>query len=309
MNNRIFILGAGAIGMALAVHLIQNSRDVCLVRTSRDDVQEQIVTISLTNINNETVEVQARMVSLHNIESLEGLMVITAKTYANESISEKLAQKNVQSPIIIMQNGLAIEQPYLDAGLSEIYRCVLFSASQKLNEYSVLHTPIVSSPIGIIRGSEEKLEEIVATLSTPDFQFSSELNITEVIWQKAIINSVYNTVCPLLEIDNGIFQRNSYVTDIAAGIIEECVEVASKVGVRLDSEKIKQRMLAISKISDGQNISTLEDIRNQRNTEINSLNMEIVRIAEHQNPRIPVEKTKLLGELILLKSKISRGIL
>jgi 2-dehydropantoate 2-reductase len=292
--------------MALAAHLNLENREVILVRTSRDDVVEDVITISMITADDEITEVQAKMISLEKIEHLDGIVVIAAKSYANELIAEKLTKRKIRSPIVVMQNGLGVEQPFLNGGFSEIYRCILFATSQKLEEHHIRFRPVTTSPIGVIKGNDQTLQEIVKTLHTPDFPFSAETKIQEMIWQKAILNSVFNSICPLLEVDNGIFHRDEEVTRIALEIIEECISVASAIGVKLDVEQILQQMLTISRAADGQFISTLQDIRNKRETEMKSLNMEIVRIADEQIPRIQVDKTRLLGEMILLKSEISR---
>lgn len=307
MSDRVFILGAGAIGLALAVHLKSEDREVILVRTSRDDVVEEVNTISMMNEKDELIKVQVRMISLEKRENLDGIIVIAAKSYANEMIAKKLGKKKIQSPIVVMQNGLGIEQPFIEACISEIYRCILFSTSQMIEEYHIRYRPITASPIGVIRGNSQNLQKIVEVLNTPGFQFSAEEEIQEKIWQKAILNSVYNSICPLLEVDNGIFHRNDEVTQIALEVMEECISVTSAIGIKLDIEQLKQQMLTISKAADGQYISTLQDILNNRETEIDSLNLEIARIANKQVPRITVDKTKLLGEMILLKSEITRS--
>jgi 2-dehydropantoate 2-reductase len=64
-------------------------------------------------------------------------------------------------------------------------------------------------------------------------------------------------------------------------------------------EQIQQ----ISKGSDGQLISTLKDIRNGRETEIEFLNLEMARMAAAQHPRIDLPKTELLGKMTLAKSR------
>lgn len=56
---------------------------------------------------------------------------------------------------------------------------------------------------------------------------------------------------------------------------------------------------------DGQLISTLQDINSGRRTEIESLNLEIAAVAARLNPAIETEKTKLLGDLILIKSVLT----
>ncbi len=307
MNDRVFILGAGAIGMALAVHLELENRDVVLVRTSRDDVAEEERTISMMTIKDDLVKVDVKTISLEKLEYLDGIIVNAAKSYANEMIAKKIRKKTIQAPIVVMQNGLGVEQPFIDAGFTEIYRCILFVTSQKSEEYQIRYRPITVSPIGVIKGSEKNLLKIVELMNTPGFPFTAEEEIQEKIWQKAILNSVYNSICPLLEIDNGIFHRDNEVTQLALEVMEECIAIAAATGIKLDIEQLKQQMLTISKLSDGQYISTLQDILNGRETEIDSLNMEIARIAEGHTPRLQVEKTRLLGEMILLKSEISRS--
>lgn len=74
-----------------------------------------------------------------------------------------------------------------------------------------------------------------------------------------------------------------------------------KLKVNLTQVEIMEQLLAISKRSDGQLISTLQDIQAGRKTEIESLNLEIARIAASMQVKVP--KTELLGKMILAKSQ------
>ena len=300
----IYILGSGAIGLALAVNLINNNNKVILVKISRDDFSEEKKKISLENGHRKINTVSISMVSLNKLEDLNGTIVITAKSHVNDIIASKLLDKKVNSPLVIMQNGLGVEEPFLSKGFTEIYRCILFVTSQTISEYYVRYRPIKPSPIGIIKGDKHNLQEIVNTLSTPHFSFFFENQIQEKIWQKAIINSVFNSICPLLNIDNGIFFRNKEATQMASEIIKECIVVASAVGIILNEKEILQQVLNISEISTGQLISTLQDLINKRKTEIEFLNLEIARIAKTHNQRSQIMKTELLGKLIRIKSNL-----
>lgn len=304
IHDRIFILGSGAIGLALAVHLINHNREAILVRTSRDDVSEKKIVVSMKNVKGEITKAAINMISLSKLEELNGIIVIATKSYVNEIIALKLLKKKINSPLVVMQNGLGVEDPFIKRSFSEIYRCILFATSQTFQDYFIQYKPVAPSPIGIIKGNNHNLQKIVAMLDTPGFQFSIEERIQEKIWQKAIINSVFNSICPLLEIDNGVFFRNEEVTRIASEIIKECLLVASASGINLTADQLLQQVLKISELSNGQFISTLQDIKNKRETEINSLNLEIARIAEKLELKMHVEKTELLGRLILIKSEI-----
>ena len=61
-------------------------------------------------------------------------------------------------------------------------------------------------------------------------------------------------------------------------------------------------LLHISKTSDGQRISTYQDILHNRRTEIDTLNFAIAEIARKSNNIASVKETRLLGELIAAKS-------
>jgi len=87
-------------------------------------------------------------------------------------------------------------------------------------------------------------------------------------------------------------------------IIKECVNLAKEVQIELDMKNIEEKLLKISKSSDGKLISTLQDINNKRRTEIEFLNLEIARIAEEIGKSGLTKETKLLGELIKIKSEM-----
>jgi 2-dehydropantoate 2-reductase len=133
-----------------------------------------------------------------------------------------------------------------------------------------------------------------------------EKNIQPVIWKKAIINSVFNSICPLLETDNGVFHRDENVLAIARRVMAECIGIAAMEGISLSPDEVEESLLQISRSSDGQLISTYQDILNKRETEIETLNLEIAAIAKKWNKQNDIRETRLLGELTLLKSKLHR---
>ena len=93
---------------------------------------------------------------------------------------------------------------------------------------------------------------------------------------------------------------------LAREVIDECLAVAKKVGVGLDRAEVEQRLLQISQRSEGQLISTLVDINQGRETEIDSLNLAVARLADRLDQPELATKTRLLGELTRLKAEKSR---
>lgn len=306
MNHAtVYIIGAGAIGKVLAVFLKQNGKNVVLLRGSV--VNEPTVTshLAVELINQPRVTASVEEATLDKYDRLDGIIVITSKSFGNPELAQKLKGKTGHSPLVLLQNGLGVEQSFLDQGLEEIYRCVLFATSQPVGENVFRFQPVSESAIGVIRSNGSQLNEIVSALHTAGFPFRAEADIQKVIWKKAISNSVFNSVCPLLDIDNGIFHRHEKALTLARRIVKECVLIAREAGVNLSEEEVIENLLKISKASDGQLISTLQDIRNKRRTEIDTFNFAIADLAKKFNKESLVTETRLLGELTKLKSELN----
>ncbi|HPH45532.1 MAG TPA: 2-dehydropantoate 2-reductase [Chryseolinea sp.] len=304
-NKTIYIIGAGAIGKVLAVFLSKNGKKVILVRGSvmNEPSIKSTIHVELANHSIESAEIE--QVTLDALDELNGIVILTNKSFGNPDLALKLKEKAYGSPIVFLQNGLGVEQSFIEEGFKEIYRCVLFATSQTVAENTFRFQPVSESAIGVILGTTTQLNNIVQAVNNSQFPFKAEDHIQKLIWKKAICNSVFNSICPLLDIDNGIFYRNEKALSIAKRVIHECVAVANKANVALTEDEVVANLLIISKASDGQLISTLQDIRNKRPTEIDTFNFAIVESARANDPSQSIRETKLLGELTKLKSELN----
>lgn len=306
-QHPIYIIGAGAIGKVLAVLLKREQRDLVIIRAGIDHLEAYTEKIEVELNDTETVIAEIGIRTLSSFSILNGLVLITNKSFGNPSLATALKTKISNTPIVILQNGLNVEQPFLDQHFPGIYRAVLFATSQPIAKNKFRFIPVAASPVGIVKGNTQTLQATVEKINTSNFQFTAEENIRPLIWTKTIVNSVFNSVCPLLETDNGIFYRNEKARHIAKRIIAEGVVMATANGIALHEEEVLNRLLLISKISGGQLISTYQDLLNKRRTEIEALNLAIAGIAAELNKADMVKEINLLGELIKLKSELLNG--
>ena len=303
MMQTISIVGAGAVGKTLAVSLYQVGKSVRLIRgrPTTDSPQMQEISVELGGGN--TISAPLEVTTLDQLGELDDLVVLTTKSYSNQQMAPLLYPKAKNAHLIILQNGLQVEQPFIEQGFSNIYRGVLFMASETLNDGNVSYRQVAPSHLGTIKGNADSLPQIVKALHTHYLEFREDHHLDQIVWEKAILNTVFNSICPLLEMDNGIFHRNKQVWSLVLEVIEECVAVAAAKGINLSSEAIQNRALTISSKSDGQLISTQQDLNHGRPTEIDTLNLAIARIAEALGQGHLAPKTKILGELIKLMSQ------
>lgn len=306
MKSNIYIIGAGAIGKALAVFLKLNKKNVTLLRGSVNDQQSRIQKFRVVLHNNQELDADIEVSTLSNFPFMDGIVVLTNKSFGNNALSETLKGKIKNSPVVILQNGLGVERSFIEKDFPEVYRCVLFVTSQTISETELSFKPVSSCPVGIIKGNDNTLSHIVNELSTAYAQFRAEPDIKTTTWKKAIANCVFNSICPLLDTDNGVFHRDEKALEIATRVIEECVAIAEKHDVILTADQVVDSVLMISKSSSGQLISTLQDIRKGRRTEIETLNFEIARMAAALGKDHLAKETRLLGELVKLKSELHR---
>lgn len=298
-NTEIYIIGSGAIGKALAVFLKRENKLVKLIRGSIDNIPNIENDITVIG-KNYTFKEQVTTTTFSNLSSVNGIVLITVKTFGNNEIARKLKELKGDFAIVLLQNGLNIERPFKD--FDKVYRCVLLSTSQVTGNNEVTFKTVSASPIGNLEGKNEGLDDLITQINSPKFEFREEPNISKYVWNKVIANCVFNTICPLLEIDNGIFHRSKSAKVLAEGIVKECVSLAKEKGIILDRSEIMKSLTLISQKSDGQLISTYMDILNNRQTEIESLNLEIARTADEMELTELVKNTKLLGQLIQIKS-------
>jgi 2-dehydropantoate 2-reductase len=305
MENKIYIIGAGAVGKALAVFLRLEGKNVSIIRGSVDNIPTQMETISIQMDEGITLRADVEVSSISSHVKFDGILVITNKSFGNEYLAETLSERAINQPIVLLQNGLGVESAFVNKGFSDVHRCVLFTTCQVMGDNLVRFKPVAESLIGKINGKSDSLNHITNQLNNPIFKFRVEENIQSIIWKKAIANCVFNSICPLLDTDNGIFLRNVTVMNLGQTVIKECVNIANISGVDISENEVIESVKMISKMSDGQLISTLQDIKNRRPTEIETLNFAIVAIAQRYGKENDVTQTKLLGELTKMKADLN----
>ena len=302
MKN-VYIIGAGAIGRVLALCLQAKGSSPILVRGRSNDLPKSLETYEVEFPGHNLQKAEIPTISLGQLRMIDGPVIVTVKSFANQKVAQALKAFKNEFPIVILQNGWDVEVPFLEAGFSRIFRSVLFVTSQIEASGLVRFKPVSPSPIGVVAGETSDLDQWVGMLDTAAFPFTQEEHIEKIVWEKAMINCAFNSICPLLETDNGIFKREPTAMAMAKSVVEECIHVSRHFSLDFQVDPIMNRIQTISEKSEGQLISTLQDINFGRETEIESLNLAIAKKADKLGLGEEVKFTRALGEMTLLKAK------
>lgn len=104
MQNPIYIIGVGAIGMTLAVLLKQSGKEVVLLhgrQGSLPETEEASITVDCGH-----GIIQKASVSIRTLEQagpLNGLILLTSKSFGNRDLALRLRGKTGQSPLVLLQ--------------------------------------------------------------------------------------------------------------------------------------------------------------------------------------------------------------
>jgi len=150
MAERIYIIGAGAIGKALAVCLANEGKDVVLVRSSLDRQPDEVEAIRLNLPDGSMLYADLDVRTFSSLSESNSIFVVASKSFANGVIAEKLRKVAIKAPIVLLQNGLNIERPFQSDGFTNLYRCVLMATSQFTSANELRFRTVTASPIGSI---------------------------------------------------------------------------------------------------------------------------------------------------------------
>jgi 2-dehydropantoate 2-reductase len=295
--------------MPLAALLAAGGASVVAVRTSRKGIGPSVVEPAVELSDGQSVQARVETVSLSELKTIDdGIVALTAKATANAAIAQQLKRLCPSLPLVLMQNGIHVERAFLDAGFTNLYRCVLYATGQPApGGEGYRFREVAESPIGAVNGDPETARSLAAQLTTPGFRFRYEADIERQVWKKAIVNAAFNSICPLANVDNGVFHRDLALAAIAETILAEAGEVAARLGITFAPGELMEQLLLISRRADGQLISTLQDINHGKETEIEFLNLEIARVGASLTPPVSTPVTRTLGELIAARSRQTRG--
>ena len=308
-NTEVVIIGSGAIGMLIATRL--SSKGIsCLLLSIRDlpDYQysentemEIKCTIKLEKGLKEEV-VKVNRSHLNNYRGTPSLFIITAKTFVNEYLARKIIELNSEyqkTPVVLLQNGIGIEQPFVD--FEEIYLSALYIPAMKISNTEVT---AISEKVSLIGPSpkskkREKAAEIAQLLDSENFRFQTSVDFRKQLWTKVALNTVVNSICAIANATNGIFTKSEYAREIAKKGLKEIADVVEEIeGIILNTDEMFARILEVAKSAKDHSCSTLQDLKRNQRTEIDHLNLGIVQIAEKNLEESKVETVETLGLLV-----------
>lgn len=281
--NKVFILGAGAVGSSFGAALSRN-HDVTLIGGKAHVEAVNSKGLSVSGDIDGTFHLKADT-EIRSIPE-KTLVILTTKVQdsarAIDGIKNLLRKDTV---ILILQNGIGNEEIVEHTAGKEvkILRGVLKVAVE------FLEPGVVKFWSGrTIIGQGETAEEIVEMLNKCGLDAKLSENIDRDVWNKLVVNCVVNPLTAILRVtDDAIIVDSLKKTRIE--VVRECIAVAEAEGVVLAAdlaERIDRTVAGYKNFS-----SMYQDITKRKKTEIDYLNGKIATLGKKHGILTPVNET------------------
>jgi 2-dehydropantoate 2-reductase len=284
VRPRVLLFGAGSVG-AVYLWLLSKVADATAVCRSNYEVVERDGFIINSSIFGQGIQFKPRVVR----DCEEAVTVAAGAPYdyivvCSKAIPGLVPQliKSAVTPgktaIVLIQNGVGIEQEYLDA----------FASTPIIS--TVVYMPATQRPSGVIKHGEVENLQVGAfpsSASNQPAQAFTELvkaaggtatffgDVQTKRWSKLLVNASWNPICALtLSKDTDVLESCSEAPEVLLAVMMEIRNIANACGCQISEEEVVRqlgRAQARIPIDAGIEPSMLQDVQSERRIEVEAI--------------------------------------
>jgi 2-dehydropantoate 2-reductase len=296
---KIAIIGPGAIGCLFAGSLARKGQEVWIL----DKNKERAARINSQGISCEGLSGawQVKVKATADPKEITGpdLVIICVKTYDTKSAATSAkALLGADTSVLTLQNGIGnIELISEVVGPEKVIGGVTNLGATLLDTGKVRYAGKGETVIGRLDGSiTVDLRDIREVFNKAGFETRISRDIKNFLWSKLVINVGINALCAITRLNNGKLLDYETSHKILKNAVNEAVKVAKRKRIKLSYEDPLTKVEAVCEATCGNVCSMLQDVRNKKRTEIDSINGVIVRYAEELG--IPAPVNSMLVDLV-----------
>lgn len=292
-DSTILLVGMGAIGSVMLARFNKKNYSVTCLSTDEGTKLIKSKGLSVKLKNEEIHQLQKCEIYSELPEDIKfDLCIITAKSWANEEIVEKISDNlSFNSSILLFQNGIKIEEPFIRSEKEWLVTRALTSQAAIRESASVItEANIGDTKIGGVNHQNEQVIKFWKDILTDiGLEISLSNDIYKDIWMKCIVNCSILPLGAITNLTNGEIIKDRILSKIIHDTIYEILSV-SKDEVALTFEEAYDLVDTIVNQTFNHKCSMLQDIERGARTEIEMLNGKIVEIGKEKDIPTPVNK-------------------
>jgi 2-dehydropantoate 2-reductase len=305
MTN-VLIYGAGAIGSFMGYLLSEINENKCQMienvallgrRSHIQRIKENGLRIDFRE-GSKLFRFRHCFSSLDDLKKSEfspNLIIVCVKTYSLSSVcneikaSGMLMDKLKDVTFILLMNGMGNRELF-DRGSFTLVHEGITSIGVLFSEDGLIELKGYGKTI-LEDSIEAGIKEfIMARFKDKMFEIEFAPDFKNQQWNKLLANSVINPITAITREKNGIVlsTKLEYVVEM---IIDECLSVAKEEGYFFSKISVLESILSVASRTFMNTSSMLQDLLNRKQTEIESINGYVIRLADKHDIPVPINKT------------------
>lgn len=279
---RIGIVGAGAIGMLFGGYLSKHGHDITFLVRNKNIEQLYIQQENLSEPEPIKCQIVSSIATMNQME----LIIVAVKYHHLSSLKKDLDSLPREIPLMFIQNGLLHIQFIDTLKQSNIILGSVLHGATKSNPATVQHLGVGVTSIGIYKGKWTCLEQFLHS-NIENFPIQYSQNIYQILFKKALLNSLINPLTTIAHVQNGELIKNESYKEILRSIYEEILEAFVECKELLSWEEV----VSLCQNTEKNYSSMLKDYQSGRIMEVETIVGAILREAESRNKALPILNT------------------
>jgi 2-dehydropantoate 2-reductase len=311
---KIVIVGGGAIGRLFGSFLGRAKHEVSLIDIDQEVVgamQGEGIGLMAHGEDDPDAVTSIPVTALHNGSKLDScdLILILVKSQATLAATRSIAHLVTEEcPVLSIQTGLGnLEVMKTVIPEKNILLGLTFMSGTALGGARVRQGGAGKTYIGELNGDiTPRLEKISALFTECGIVNQMVHRIVGRLWCKVIVYSAINPLSAILKVPNGCLTSRMESINLMKNLLEEGRQVAKACSIDLVYPDLNQLLFDACQQSANNLSSMLQDLLNERITEIDAQNGAICRYAERHGISVPTHH--VIVQLIKLLERWKPGI-
>lgn len=287
-DSPIHILGAGSIGLLLAVHL---GAHVPIVLLTRGQPVQPRVSVRLQE-GDAVLTRSVRHESVTATQRIEQLIVCTKSYDAEAAVLGVRSRLSDDAALLLMQNGMGSQQRVVEAVPHALCAATSTEGAYRTAPFEVVHAGRGMTRIGPLRGEDPGW---VSLFNAAGLNAESGEPIQHFLADKLRINAVINPLTVRFRCRNGELLQRPEARQAMAKLAAEADAILGANGYRFDRPAL-QAATDVVRATAGNFSSMYQDYQRGRPLEIDDINGYLVRLARRSGIDAPGHEA-VLAEL------------
>jgi len=294
-NQKIYVLGAGAVGCYFGGMLARAHHDVTFIaRPERATALNESGLQMDCKAFHETIAVKAS--SDLAILSDADLVLLSVKSLDTErTLAEIKSILPSKAVILSLQNGVANIDIATNIFVNPVYAAVVYVAAGMIDQRTMKHHGrgelLIGDPSNTVPSGDLGLAEICQLFEGAKVPCSVAPQIKRDMWLKFLVNCSFNAISGIGQIAYGEMVKSPGIVKLIEEITKEFLAIAELEDVNITMSEALAANASIASTMATQVSSTAQDLARGKMTEIDFLNGYIVELGKRHGITTPYNES------------------